>query len=220
MYFQYPDLEEKKAIETSGIDTTNRVRPTSDLEKLIADSIAKRDAQAAEQKQKEDEEEGEYQTLLAEARELRLAELVDQIPHELLRYCEPADEPACHYRANSIQKLREGWRPDNFRINAPGLATIFFRVDRQWDEKAKEWGAPFVSSLGTSGQYSDDHRKWFLAIAEAARLHVEREKWNARQAERDRQEEERRAEPKPPTRASRLESLIREIARDEMPAEL
>lgn len=189
----------------------------NDLEKLIADSIAKRDAQEAERKQKEDEEEGEYQALLAEATEKRLAELVNQIPQELVRYCEATDAPQHFEKSYSIQKLREGWRPEHLRVVAPGLAPIFFSLRAEWDNEAKEWGAPYIGSLSTSAQYRDEHKKWFLAIAAAAALKVEREEWDAKEAEfQARQYERYEAQKTQPTLAERLASIVREIARDEL----
>ena len=203
-------------IEKVFLNETAEKPAATELEKLIVDSIEKRDRQDAERKQKEDEEEGEYQSLLAQAIEMRLGELVDQIPHPLLHYCEPTDAPAHFEKSYSIQKLRDGWRPDHFRVTAPGLATIFFSVGADWDNEANKWGAPYVKSLSTSAQYRDEHKKWFLAIAVAAGLHAEYEKWNAAEDARRDREYARWEKQKTPTLAERLESIIREIARDEL----
>lgn len=197
----------------------------TNLEKLIADSIAKRSAQEADQLAAAAREESQYQDLLTKAIDKRLAQLTSEIPPALQPYCEATDTPSGD-RGQQIKKLGEGWLPDCFRINAPGLATIFFRVGKEWDEKAQNWGKPQINSLATSGQYCDDHRRWFLAIAEAARLHVEHAEFNARQAERDREQDERqrmlaqkRAEAsREPSTFERIESLIREIVREEISA--
>jgi|SRR5262245_1686926 len=197
-------------------ESQERESAKSDLEKLIKDSIEKRDAQEAERKRKEDEEEGEYQSLLAEATEARLAELVDQIPHPLLRYCAATDAPLHHEKAYSIKKLREGWRPDHLRVVAPGLSTIFFDVGAEWDNDAKAWGAPYIRSLSTSAQYRDEHKKWFLAIAAAAALHAQREEWDKKEAEFQAREFARYEARQTPTLAERLAGVVREIARDEL----
>lgn len=195
----------------------------TNLIKLIEDSIAKRDTQEADQLAAATKEESQYEDLLGKAVEKRLTQLTSEIPTALQPYCEATDVPSGD-TAQQIKKLNDGWLPDCFRINAPGLATIFFKVGREWDEKAKNWGNPQISSLATSGQYCDDHRRWFLAIAEAARLHIEHAEFNAKQAERDKEQEERqrmlaqkRAEAsREPSTFERLDSLIREIVREEV----
>lgn len=187
----------------------------NELEKLIADSIEACDTLEAERRQKEDEEEDEYQALLQEATQMRLAELVDQIPHELLPYCEPIDAPKHYKKSHLIQKMREEWRPEHFRIVAPGLSPIFFSVGADWDNEAEAWGAPYIKSLSASAQYRDEYKKWFLAIAAAARIHAERTQQEAEELEYQARKDAAPEERKTPGAAERLESLIREIARAE-----
>jgi len=148
----------------------------------------------------------------------RLAEVASDIPQALLPYCEATHEPNGDVE-HQIKTLQQGWRPEYFKIEAPGLSAIWFTVDRRWNPEKKEPGPPHINKLSTSGQHCDDHQKWYLAIATAARLRAEHDAWNAKEAEREERYLALLAKPEPPpepTLAERLEEIVRAIARDEV----
>lgn len=190
---------------------------TDELKAYIADCIERAEAEQRERAEKAKAEAEEYEQLYKRACAARLAEIVNA-PAALLDYCEATQRPG--YKA-----LKEGWRPDYFQINAPGLATIYFTVDKEWvnptGEVGKaEWTGKFVvKSISTCGQHEDQYLRWYEAIAEAALLHREHEEYLRREEARELRAARAITTPAPPTTAERLESLIREIAREAVAVE-
>src|SRR5262245_3931527 len=115
----------------------------SELEKLIADSIERVTLEEAQKKAKLDAEEDEYVSLRKEAAIVALSQIDerDRVPPALLPYTEPTTHLhlSGNGRERDIETLRNGWKPDGYKITAPGLAPITFTLRWDWDEQAKKY---------------------------------------------------------------------------------
>lgn len=173
----------------------------TDLEKLIADSIetatTKAARLAAEERVKAEAHEARLLAIVGE----RLVMLGDEIPVPLIRYIEMGEKAPDQ---EWLDEREQSWWPTRYKIEkAPGLALITFE-------------AGFFNTDGRiSVLYSNGYRfdNWADAIAEAAAEFKRQVEWEtAREVDRATRAEA----PKSPTRAELLESLIREIAGDEV----
>jgi hypothetical protein len=142
------------------------------LKQLIEAAIKEAKQIEAEQSAENERLDAEYMSLLAAATARQLAE-TDGIPSALLPYCEATDNPSQWGLEHRIQHLKDGWAPDCFAVNAPGLAEITFKLRRgsRPDERSDR-NYPDELCVETAN-ISD---RWSVIIAAAA------EKFQAQQA--------------------------------------
>jgi hypothetical protein len=186
-----------------------KVEAEEELEELIQLSIQQAEAEERKQKALSDAQRTEFNNLLREASALRLGE-TENIPRALLPYCEARRGPDRMDTESNIDALKQGWRPDTFVINAPGLMPLGFNVIQ--DRSTQTFFVNAISFMGAAGSFVS----WHQAIAAAAQRHRQEKEWDAEVKRRNAAGNVLNDAKAEPTPAERLESLIREIARGEV----
>lgn len=139
------------------------------LEQLIFDSVERAEAEEREAEALAEARNIEYQRLLLEATQARLAEIVG-LPDALLPYCVAARGPGRFDCETDTDALKGRWRPEEFRIEAPNLGPIKFTIEPEWTDSApRAQTGKFVTRRISAGDY--EFSQWPPAIAEAARVH-------------------------------------------------
>lgn len=188
------------------------------LEQLIADSLDQLEAIERERRAIAAAQDVEFENLLAD----RTAEILAQtkgIPPALLPYIE-GDWQYRGDRERDIRALKEGKGPDNFSVNAPGLAPIYFEIERELDKPLPAKPAGYFDAgapAEPTGRFVVDRiivdrqlfYAWPEAIAAAREHHLYLEE--RRRAERATETSLYNAAMRAPSVADRLLSLIEEI---------
>jgi hypothetical protein len=191
----------------------------TNLEKLIADSIARVTVEEADAKAKSEAQELEFEALMEIATAVALAAIDerDKVPDALLRHVKSTGSPNRWGVGENIEALRAGWLPSHFIVEAPGLAPIEFALKSTWDTGTRKDRPPRVESV-VSLHGVNGWETWHEAIAKAARQHADSEKWQREHEQIGREARAEKAAMAPPSTFERLESLIREIVREEINA--
>lgn len=188
----------------------------TNLEQLIAHSIRIVAAEEAVEKEKAEADEAAYQEELAKATKKALAEIDkrDAVPVELLPYIK-GDGPGCWNMEEGVETIRKGWLPHQFRISAPGLAPIEFKVKSAWDRNAgKDIPGRVEATVTLHGVHGWE--TWDEAITKAARMYADQVKWEEQEAQRSAQVIAAMKEPRALTLDERFVALVREIVREEI----
>lgn len=137
----------------------------TELEKLIADSIAARDAKIAEKEAARVAEEARYEALFQSAITETIERVKPLIPPALHRYIKfNGAQPTNRYVLDA-----RNWAPPCLGINAPGLAPLTITIGEDDDEQSCIWRIEVDdSTCGFSGN------EWAEAIAAAVDRYHER----------------------------------------------
>jgi hypothetical protein len=137
----------------------------NELEKLIADSIDKRNAKNAAAVAERIAEEAKYEALFKEAVADTIDGLKPAIPGALRQYVNFKGGPPSNRYFLDTRK----WAPSHLDINAPGLAEITLHICENDD------GETVIHSMGVEGATSLFHDgEWPEAIAAAFDRYHER----------------------------------------------
>jgi hypothetical protein len=181
---------------------------------FIEDSIKIAEAEERQKMALAESQQLELDSLINEATTARLAQ-TKGIPPALLPYCKARTQRGPWGTEDDIETLKkyaEDWWPDEFFVLAPGLASLSFSIEKEWDNShpyAQLTGQYLIKDISVQGY---KYQQWHQAITEASRLHKdnqEREQIGKEAALRVYKEA-----ISAPTTAERLESLIREIAQE------